>query len=94
MASRPEESVQSKVGRNRRWEAFGDVVYGISARLARVKRKALIQFVLDTDAFTTSNCGWGTYNIAPLVKKLAVEEFQRRERRAAKKVAARKKGGA
>jgi hypothetical protein len=94
MAYRPEESVQSNVGRNRRWEPFGDVVYGIAARLARMRTKALIRFVLDVDAFTTSNCGWGTYQIAPLVKALAAEEFQRRQRRAAKKTSARKKGGA
>lgn len=74
------ESTQAKVGRDRRWQPFGDVVYGINARLARMRTKALIQIVLDADVFTTSNCGWGAFNIAPLVKRLAAEEFRRRER--------------
>jgi hypothetical protein len=84
------ESRQAQVGRNRRWTSFDDAIYGINQRLVGMRRKQLIQIVLDADCFTNTNCGWATYAIRGLVKELAADEFRRREGIKAERIAAKK----
>ena len=74
---------------NREFDKFADRYYdfhkGLTEMLTTMQDKTLHRLIEESKTFTQMNCGWGTYEIAPIVRKTASEilyrrEFERREK--------------
>jgi hypothetical protein len=74
------ETVQAVVARNRRWDSYQGLMHSLRLDVIRLPPAKLQRLIRDADAFTTTNCGWGAFLLAPIVKQWCIEELAWRAR--------------
>ena len=68
---------------NHRFDKFANRYYdfhkGLMEMLTTMQDKTLHRLIEESKTFTQMNCGWGTYDVAPIVRQAAFEILYRRE---------------
>ena len=68
---------------NRKFDKFADRYYdfhkGLTEMLTTMQNKTLHRLIEESKTFTQTNCGWGTYDVASIVRQAASEILYRRE---------------